>query len=55
MEKNIQKQFKTILTMQRYSQNSIKNYVLNLNYFLKISSKFKPEQITQKQLEDFII
>jgi len=29
--------------------------VSNLNYFLKISSKFKPEQIMQKQLEDFII
>ncbi|REC69929.1 hypothetical protein DRF58_11555 [Epilithonimonas hispanica] len=33
----------------------MKNYVSNLNYFLKISSKFKPEEIMQKQLEDFII
>jgi len=29
--------------------------VSNLNYFLKISSKFRPEQIMQEQLEDFII
>lgn len=41
--------------MQRYSENSIRNYISNLNYFLKISSKFKPEDINQKQLEDFII
>lgn len=55
MEKNYSERFKTLLTMQRYSENSIRNYISNLNYFLKISSKFKPEEITQKQLEDFII
>ncbi len=55
MEKNYSERFKTLLTMQRYSENSIRNYISNLNYFLKISSKFKPEDITQKQLEDFII
>lgn len=55
MEKNYSEKFKTLLMLQRYSENSIRNYVSNLNYFLKISSKFEPEEITQKQLEDFII
>ncbi|WP_228462969.1 phage integrase N-terminal SAM-like domain-containing protein [Chryseobacterium caseinilyticum] len=55
MENNYSERFKTLLTMQRYSENSIRNYISNLNYFLKISSKFKPEEITEKKLEDFIV
>lgn len=55
MENNYSERFKTFLTMQRYSENSIRNYISNLNYFLKISSKFKPEEITEKKLEDFIV
>jgi len=55
MEKNYSERFKILLTMQRYSENSIRNYISNLNYFLKVSSKLKTEDITQKQLEDFII
>lgn len=41
--------------MQRYADRSIKTYASHLAYFLKVSSKLKTEDITQKQLEDFII
>ncbi|MFL9835390.1 tyrosine-type recombinase/integrase [Chryseobacterium terrae] len=55
MNKDFKKQFITILHMQRYSDKSIKTYGAHLSYFLKISEKLKTEDITQKQLEDFII
>ncbi|WP_312077761.1 site-specific tyrosine recombinase/integron integrase [Chryseobacterium sp.] len=55
MEKDYLQRFETVLKMQRYSENSIRNYLSNLSYFLKISSSYKPENLTQKQLEDFII
>ena len=35
--------------MQRYAEKSIKTYASHLSYFLKLSSKHKPEDITQQQ------
>lgn len=55
IKQNITEQFVTILRMQRYADSSIKTYSSHLTYFLKVSSKLKTEDITQKQLEDFII
>ncbi len=55
INQNLTEQFVTILRMQRYADRSIKTYTSHLTYFLKVSSKHKPEDITQKQLEDFII
>ncbi|MPS72666.1 MAG: recombinase [Chryseobacterium sp.] len=55
INQNLTEQFVTILRMQRYADRSIKTYTFHLTYFLKVSSKHKPEDITQKQLEDFII
>ncbi len=55
MNSNYTEQFATILRLQRYANKSIKTYTSHLNYFLKVSSKLKTEDITQKQLEDFII
>lgn len=55
MNLNLTEQFVKILRMQRYADRSIKTYASHLTYFLKISAKLKPEEITQQQLEDFII
>ena len=55
MNKNYENDFATLLRLQRYSENSIKTYKSHLSYFLKLSAKYKTEDITQKQLEDFII
>lgn len=55
MNKNYVEDFATILRLQRYAKSSIKTYTSHLSYFLKFSAKFQPEEITQKQLEDFII
>lgn len=55
INQNLKEQFVTILRMQRYADRSIKTYASHLTYFLKVSSKLKTEDITQKQLEDFII
>ena len=41
--------------MPRYAEKSIKTDASHLSYFLKLSSKHKPEDITQQQLEDFIV
>lgn len=41
--------------MQRYADRSIKTYVSHLAYFLRLSAKHKPEDITQQQIENFII
>lgn len=55
MNKNYIEDFATILRLQRYAKSSIRTYTSHLSYFLKLSTKFQPEDITQKQLEDFII
>lgn len=55
MNKNYVQDFATILRLQRYAKSSIKTYTSHLSYFLKLSAKYQPEDITQKQLEDFII
>ncbi|GAA4149929.1 site-specific integrase [Chryseobacterium ginsenosidimutans] len=55
MNSDLTKQFITVLRMQRYADKSIKTYASHLTYFLRISEKLKPEDITQQQLEDFII
>lgn len=55
MNSNFIQQFVTILRMQRYADRSIKTYTSHLTYFLKVSSTLKTEDITQRQLEDFII
>lgn len=55
INQDLTKQFVTILRMQRYADRSIKTYASHLAYFLKVSSKLKTEDITHKQLEDFII
>ncbi|UQB69972.1 tyrosine-type recombinase/integrase [Epilithonimonas zeae] len=55
MNPNLTEQFVTILRLQRYAERSIKTYTSHLAYFLKVSAKFNPEEITQQQLEDFII
>ncbi|WP_131725334.1 phage integrase N-terminal SAM-like domain-containing protein, partial [Chryseobacterium sp. Leaf180] len=55
MNENLTDQFIVILRMQRYAEKSIKTYASHLSYFLKLSSKHKPEDITQQQLEDFIV
>lgn len=55
INQDLTKQFVIILRMQRYADRSIKTYASHLAYFLKVSSKLKTEDITQKQLEDFII
>jgi integrase/recombinase XerD len=54
INQKLTEQFVTILWMQRYADRSIKTYTSHLIYFLKVSSKLKTEDITQKQLEDFI-
>ena len=55
MNENLTDQFTVILRMQRYAEKSIKTYASHLSYFLKLSVKHKPEDITQQQLEDFIV
>lgn len=55
MNKNYVKDFATMLRLQRYAESSIKTYTFHLSYFLKLSAKYDPEDITQKQLEDFVI
>ena len=55
MNENLTDQFIVILRMQRYAEKSIKTYASHLSYFLKLSSKHKPEDITKQQLEDFIV
>lgn len=55
INQNLTEQFVTVLRLQRYADRSIKTYTSHLNYFLKVSSKLKTAEITQKQLEDFII
>ena len=46
MNENLTDQFIVILRMQRYAEKSIKTYASHLSYFLKLSSKHKPEDIT---------
>lgn len=55
MDKNYAEEFATLLRLQRYSENSIKTYKSHLLYFLRLSAKYQPEDVTQKQLEDFVI
>lgn len=55
MNSNFIQQFVTILRTQRYADRSIKTYTSHLTYFLKVSSTLKTEDITQRQVEDFII
>jgi len=55
MNPNLTEQFVAILRMQRYADRSIKTYASHLTFFLKVSAKLKTEEITQQQLEDFII
>lgn len=55
MDENLTDQFIVILRMQRYAEKSIKTYASHLSYFLRLSSKHKPEDISQQQLEDFIV
>lgn len=55
MNKNYVEDFATMLRLQRYAESSIKTYTSHLSYFLKLSAKYDPEDITQKQLEGFVI
>ena len=55
MDYKLVEKFLTRLRVQRFSENTIENYKSQLIYFLKISSQYKPEDITDNQLEKFII
>lgn len=55
MDYKLVEKFLTRLRVQRFSENSIENYKSQLIYFLKISNQYKPEDITDNQLEKFII
>ena len=55
MDYKLVEKFLTRLRVQRFSENTIENYRSQLIYFLKISNQYKPEDITDNQLEKFII
>ncbi|MCX8524130.1 site-specific integrase [Chryseobacterium formosus] len=55
MNQNLIDQFVTILRIQRYADKSVKTYASHLAYFLRLSAKHKPEDITEQQIENFII
>ena len=55
MNYKLVEKFLTRLRVQRFSENSIENYKSQLIYFLKISNQYKPEDISDNQLEKFII
>ena len=55
MDYKLVEKFLTRLRVQRFSENTIENYKSQLIYFLKISNQYKPEDITNNQLEKFII
>lgn len=55
MDYKLVEKFLTRLRVQRFSENTIENYKSQLIYFLKISNQYKPEYITDNQLEKFII
>ena len=55
MDYNLVEKFADRLKMQRYAENSISSYKTQLVYFLKISEKYKPEEITDVQLEKFML
>ena len=55
MDYKLVEKFLTRLRVQRFSENTIENYKSQLIYFLKISNQYKPEDITDNQLEKFII
>lgn len=55
MNEKLIEQFITILRMQRYADRSVKTYTSHLSYFLRLSAKYNPKDITQQQIEDFII
>lgn len=55
MDYHLVEKFISILRTQRYAKNSIENYKSQLIYFLRTSEKYKPEHITDFQLEKFII
>lgn len=55
MNENLIVQFVTTLRIQRYADRSVKTYSSHLTYFLRISAKHKPEDITKQQIENFII
>ncbi|MBB4807014.1 site-specific recombinase XerD [Chryseobacterium defluvii] len=48
-------EFVVHLRAQRYSEKSIKTYRSHLCYFLNLFYEYEPENLTSKQLEDFII
>ncbi|MCW3161715.1 phage integrase N-terminal SAM-like domain-containing protein [Chryseobacterium oryctis] len=54
MDNKYLEKFIDILLLQRYSDKSIRTYKFHISFFLKVSVKYSPEEITQKQLEDFI-
>lgn len=55
MDYKLVEKFLTRLRVQRFSENTIENYKSQLIYFLKISNQYKPEDITDNQLEKFIL
>lgn len=55
MDYKLVEKFLTRLRVQRFSENTIENYKSQLIYFVKISNQYKPEDITDNQLEKFII
>ena len=55
MDYKLVEKFLTRLRVQRFSENTIENYKSQLIYFLKISNQYKPEYITDNQLEKFIL
>lgn len=55
MNQNLIDQFVTILRMQRYADRSVKTYASHLAYFLRLSAKHKAEDITDQQIENFVI
>lgn len=55
MDYKLVEKFLTRLRVQRFSENTIENYKSQLIYLLKISNQYKQEDITDNQLEKFII
>lgn len=55
MDYKLVEKFLIRLRVQRFSENTIENYKSQLIYFFKISNQYKPEDITDNQLEKFII
>lgn len=55
MHYNLIDDFVNRLKIQRFSENTIKNYRFQLGYFLRIFHKYDPKEITDLQLEKYII